>query len=143
MAATDPANIRAALKTALQNGFPDAQVTGYILSSPRPPCFDVDIHEDGVNYDQSMHRGIDEWWFKVTALCATGVLDGAQKVRDGFLKSSGTGSVKAALETDKTLGGVVQNLHVTNVVPRTLQASDSDALYLGAEYTIRVFASGS
>ncbi len=89
-----------------------------------------------------MHRGIDEWWFKVTALCATGSGLAAQKTRDGFLKSSGSGSVKAALETDRTLGGVVQSLHVTNVVPRVLQASDTDALYLGAEYTVRILAAG-
>lgn len=117
-------------------------MTGYILNQPRPPCFDVDIHEDGVNYDLAMSRGIDEWWFKITALCATGTADGAQRTRDGFLKSSGTGSVKAALETDRTLGGVVDSLHVTNVVPRTLAAPDTDALYLGAEFTVRILASG-
>jgi hypothetical protein len=130
------------LKNALQAEFKAAQVNGYLLERPSPPCFDVDIHEDGINFDQSMHRGIDEWWFKVTALCATGSTLAAQKTRDGFLKSSGTGSVKAALETDRTLGGVVQSLHVTNVVPRTLAAADTDALYLGAEFTVRILAAG-
>ena len=130
------------MKNALQAEFKAAQVNGYLLERPTPPCFDVDIHEDGLNFDQSMHRGIDEWWFKVTALCATGSTLAAQKTRDGFLKSSGTGSVKAALETDRTLGGVVQSLHVTNVVPRTLAAADTDALYLGAEFTVRILAAG-
>ena len=143
MAATDPADIRAGIVAALRSEFDSAQVTGYPLTNGRPPAFDVDLDDQGINYDMSMGRGTDEWWFKVTAVLATGVTDGAQRARDAYLVSSGTGSVKGALEADRTLGGVVESLHVTNMVPRTLGASDTDALYLGAEFTVRVFANGA
>jgi hypothetical protein len=58
---------------------------------------------------------------------------------DGYLASSGSQSVKAAIEVDKTLGGACATLRVENVRGYgTYQVGGVD--YYGAEFDVRVWA---
>lgn len=112
--------------------------------SPTPPFFDVELADPGIDYDQAMARGIDLWHFTVRAGVALGDNLAAQQNLDKYCASSGGSSVKAALEADLTLGGVVKALHVTQVsgtgvVPVRAHPNN---FYLGAEWTVEIYATG-
>lgn len=143
MAATTMALIRSGLVTALQAGITAAQVSGYVLSNPTAPSFEIELAPDGVNYDMSMGRGFDEWFVTVRGLAGFTTDVGAQKTVDTWIAPSGTGSVKAAIESDRTLSGACDSLHVTSVVPRAFaSASVPNATYVGAEWTVRILGRG-
>jgi hypothetical protein len=81
------------------------------LSNPAAPCFIV--MPQPTDYDLTSRSGAHRQAWTVRYLC------GAADVRTGFetklytvMAHTGTGSVKAALEADKTLGGVVDTLRV-------------------------------
>lgn len=111
MAAT-PAQIRAAIVTALQNtlGTTGLQISAYRLEAPTDLCLQV-IGTDAVDYDQAMRRGFDNWTFQVQAIAGSPVSQQAQVQLD--LWKAATGGVKAAIETDPTLGGIVISAQVT------------------------------
>jgi len=140
---TSLADIRAGIKTALASYFPDAQISGYILNAPTPPFFDLSV--DGVDYDQAYVRGHDLWRITVRAVVQKGSDIGAQIALDEYLDSSGSNSVKQALETDQTLGGVVETCRVVELKAYTeigLQGAPYSE-YLCAEWNVEVRASGS
>jgi hypothetical protein len=117
-------------------------VSAYRISDPPVPSIQV-AWVERVSYDATMGRGFDEWELVVLAfVCDLSDVGGQQRL-DRMLDSSGGESVKAALESDKTLGlgGVVSGLRVTR--------SDGYQQYqlpagsvLGAAWYINLFASG-
>lgn len=137
-------DIRAALTTNLKSKIPDVQMTGYMLSQPTPPCFEVEPDPAGVQYDMAMGRGLDEWRLIVRGLVATGLDIGAQKTLDRWLAPTGDLSVKAAIESDRTLSGAADDLQVATVSNYRLfvSAASSNVVYLGAEWNVRIIASG-
>ena len=93
----------------------DVQVNAYALAQPTPPG--IQILPPAVEYDSAFHRGIDEWTFTVQGFVSLTSDIGSQQVLDGLCAPSGSSSVKAALEADNTLGGVVQSLRVVEQSP--------------------------
>lgn len=89
------------------------QVSGYMLSQPSPPA--LQVFPGPLTYDYTMHRGLDQSQWVVQAVVAFNDSVGSQLLLDELCAASGVGSVKAALETDKTLGGTVADLHVTDM----------------------------
>lgn len=138
---TDPTAIRSELADALRNVFTDYQVTGYVLESPVAPGFEIDIDPEGINYDQAMGRGLDEWWWVVRGFVSGSSDIGGQRNRDEMLRSSGARSVKAALEQDRTLGGACHALRVVEALPRSWTVGDTEQL-IGAEWRVRLMAAG-
>lgn len=59
---------------------------------------------------------------------------GAQDKLDTYLAGSGAGSVKAALEADRTLGGAVAALRVTRAAPITLEVAG--VTYFAYQYEV-------
>jgi hypothetical protein len=58
---------------------------------------------------------------------------------DGYLSYAGATSIRAAIESDRTLGGVVQDLIVESADNiSTLEAND--ATYLAIDFTVTVYA---
>ena len=55
---------------------------------------------------------------------------------DGYLASTGSTSVKAAIEGDVTLGGAVQTLRVTNATAGSVQVASTD--YLAYQYNVEL-----
>ena len=143
------ADIRQGLVTNLRTKFAvsDFQISGYTLSAPTPPCFDIELAGSGVTYDQSMTRGYDEWVFTIRALVPKTADIGSQVTLDYMIDASGELSVKEALESDTTLGGVVDALKVTNVTgPRTIGVvaqSQPPNVYHGCEWTVELLARGT
>jgi hypothetical protein len=55
---------------------------------------------------------------------------------DGYLASTGSTSVKAAIEADKTLSGAVQTLRVTTATAGSVQVASID--YLAYRYVVEL-----
>jgi len=106
--------IRQGLADALENVI-DGQVSPYALAQPTPPG--LQILPPGNTYDFTMQRGIDQWVFIVQGFVALTSDQGTQRVLDDMCAPTGSGSVKAALELDRTLGGVVDTLQVVSQSP--------------------------
>ena len=135
------AAVRTAMATAL-SVIPDVQVNAYALSQPTPPG--LQILPPGVQYDRAMHRGLDEWVFIVQGFVAFTTDTGSQVSLDLMCAPSGASSVKAALEADKTLGGVVQSCHVLEQTPGSVvQQTNIGSQMLLVEWRVQVLALGS
>ena len=138
---TTIANLRSGLNTRLAT-IADVQTSAYMLSVPAPPCVEVSTLDE-VLYDRTMQRGFDEYRFIIRAYSGLTSDIGAQKTLDLFLASSGSGSVKAAVEGDRTLGGVCSDLQVESCSGYRVYAADGRGPFLGAEWTVRVLATGT
>ncbi|CAB4173650.1 hypothetical protein UFOVP1186_21 [uncultured Caudovirales phage] len=108
-------DIRAALASAV-GAVGTIQASPYILGNPVPPSAHVfPAGEAGdIEYDMAMGRGIDLVPFTVEVFEGSPHDQAAQTNLDLYLASSGTRSVKQALEVDKTLGGLVEDLRVVS-----------------------------
>lgn len=91
----------------------------------------------------TMGRKAIEWQFVVRAFVGSSVDEGAQKRLDALMESDGATSVRAALESDSTLGGVAQDVTVSALRgPRIYQRAGGPAL-LGCEWVVDVIAAGA
>lgn len=108
-----------------------------VPTDPKPPV--AVVMPNQINYDTAFARGLDQYEFIV--LVIVGKVDDrtAQNALDGYCDPSGAGSVKTAIERDKTLGGNAQTLRVTNM--RNYAAlSIAENTYLAAEFAVQVYA---
>lgn len=100
------------------------------------------IHLEQVDYDSAMGRGLDEYTFSVRVYVSAANDRKSQDNLDAYLASSGAGSVKAAIESDRTLGGAACDVRVTAASGYALyQYAGSD--YLAAEWSVTVYATGA
>lgn len=139
------AAIRAGLVTnlnVLKSTYQDMQISPYILSNPTLPTIWVKPTTGSVTeYHQSMEvMGVGQltWSITVQAFVAAGGDQTAQIVLDELLNSSGAHSVKAAIEADKTLGGVVDDLIVRRVITYQEYVRADGTPALGAEWITEV-----
>lgn len=114
------------------------QASPYVLSSPTPPCVYVKPAE--VDYHRTFGAGVNgvkSYVFSVRAIVALGLDQGAQIKLDEFVSS---GSVQTALEADKTLGGVAQNVEVNGMTDYAqVLLGDSQQAFM-ADFTVEVLA---
>jgi len=116
------------------------KVAWYMFSNPEPPC--LHIFPAAIAYDAAMKRGLDRNTFTVQALVAlTSETDGQTRL-DTYLASSGAASVKALVESDKTLGGLVHDTHVTRNTGYKVFVVPGRSDMLGCEWTVEVIAPG-
>ena len=130
------ADIRAAIATALR-AIPGLQATPYVLANPTPPSAHVARGE--VTYDQAMQGGVHTWVYRVQAFVALTSDIGAAALLDTYLSPDGAYSIKAAIETDTSLGGVVADLHVTSATGEQVFVRDQGGSVLGSEWTVQVW----
>jgi hypothetical protein len=126
--------------TALREGLaanlesiPRLAESPWLLSNPNPPA--VEIQPGEIEYDQAYWRGTDLHRFVASD-------KGAQKLLDRFMNGSGDYSVKAALESDCTLAGACDDLHVKRCSGPRIFSREGMASVLGAEWDVEVIASG-
>jgi hypothetical protein len=94
-------------------------------------------------YDLTFGRGYDVWEFIVQGFVTLQSDIGSQRLLDELCASSGPTSVKAALETDPTLGGVCEKLQVISQSPgRQVNTADGSSMLL-VEWTVTVWARGA
>jgi hypothetical protein len=86
------------------------QVSPYALAQPIPPG--IQILPGEVDFRGAFARGFDLWRFQVQAYVAYSADTGSQVLLDELLNPTGARSVKTALESDPTLGGVAFGVFV-------------------------------
>jgi len=116
---------------------PGMQISAYQLANATPPC--AQISRGPVEYDQAMQGGVHRPTFTVTAYVALVSDQGAQRLLDRYLAADGDLSIKQALESDRTLGGLVQDLHVTGATGEQPYARDQGGPVLGSDWTVEVW----
>ena len=120
-----PSAVRSGLATRLAT-IAGLRCFDYIPDGLTPPAAVVEPLE--VTFDESMVRGSD--YFRAYILVIVGRMSerSANDALDTYLAGSGVGSVKAAIEADKTLGGACSTLQVTGALPREVVVSGVDML---------------
>ncbi|HEY7822238.1 MAG TPA: hypothetical protein VIG24_05375 [Acidimicrobiia bacterium] len=111
------------------------RVSATFLDSPRPPV--AMVLPDRVDYDLNANRGADTFIFTVSLLVGRADDRAAQRNIDAYVV--GSGSVKAAIESDRTLGGAANTCRVTEM-RNYGQVNIGDVVYLGVEFEVEVVA---
>jgi hypothetical protein len=106
--------------------------------APIPPAVIIELQS--VNYDSTFARGSDEYRFSAVFISGRSDDRTAQARIEAWIAGHGTGSVKTAIETDPTLGGICGACRVTEATG--LQALDrpDGTSFLGTEFTITLYA---
>jgi hypothetical protein len=108
-----------------------------VPDNPNPPI--AIVEPTSVNYDTTFGRGLDEYLFKITVIAGRADERSGQTKLDGYCNPSGSLSVKTAVESDKTLGGVVQNLRVSGLSTYG-SITIAETPYLAAEFAVTVYS---
>lgn len=135
------ADIRAGIAGLLNAALPDFMCTGYNLPNAYAPS--IEVEPDRIVYDMAGQRGLDEWFFTLRVFAASGTDVAAQQRLDPLLNSTGSQSIKAIVEADRTLGGSVSDARIIGLAKvRVFSTTSGDVGYYGAELTLRVLAAG-
>jgi hypothetical protein len=128
--------IRTGLATRLAT-ITGLRTSSYIPDQINPPV--AVVMPSKITFDRAMHRGLDEYEFTVMVLVGRADERVAQTLLDDYCNPTGTSSIKTAVEGDRTLGGVVSDLRVTEMrgISPVLVG---DTTYLTAEFVVSVFA---
>jgi hypothetical protein len=128
--------IRLGLATNLEAIGDMQQVSPYALPQPTPPSIEIIVGE--ILYHQAMVDGLVQVTMIVRAYVGLALNVPAQQRLDRFLAPSGDESVKAAIEADLTLGGVVDDVTVVSASGHIVFVRESQPAMLGAEWTVTV-----
>jgi hypothetical protein len=129
--------LRAGIATNLAT-IPGLRTSPTVPDSVNPPL--AVVMPNSINYDTAFARtGGDEYEFLVLVIVGRVDERSAQNRLDGYCTSSGTGSVKTAIEKDKTLGGKAFDCRVTNLRNYN-QLNVGDVTYLSAEWVVQVYS---
>ena len=130
------------LRTGLANRL--TTITGlrssaYIPDNPQPPV--AVVMPGRITYDTAFGRGSDEYQFTIMLIVGRVADRASQTTLDGYCESSGTRSVKAAIEGDRSLGGKALDCRVTEMANQGSLAI-GDVTYHTAEFNVSVIAAG-
>jgi hypothetical protein len=132
--------IATALATALE-AVPGLNTADYLSDRITPPVALVAI--ETVDYHGSFNGGDVVHEFSVHLIAGRTDTEAGIKTLEAFMSqggSSSTTSIPAALEADRTLGGVVSSLKVTKGGPMTGLAIDGNPAYVWVPFSVEVHA---
>lgn len=130
--------IQQALATAAGN-ISGLRAFATVPDAINPPTFGVIEME--VEYNKTFSTsGLTEMLFTCGVYTSMGYTDVGKTTLVGYMSPTGSGSVKAALEADKTLSGNCSTLHVERVKGAYRLYTIGGTDYLGALYDVRVWA---
>ena len=127
--------ITEALKNAL-TVVPGLRVYDYLPDQINPPLGYVGIQQ--VNYHGAFRGGNPVHTYTITIVVGRVSERASQRALDEFLAYDGDRSVRAAIESDPTLDGVIQTLVVTdggNLAPLTM----GDVTYVSIDFSVTVY----
>ncbi len=110
----------------------------YITDNPNPPI--AVVTPPTIKYGLSFGVGLDEYNFQVIVLVTRADERIGQELIDAYCAPTGAGSVKAAIESDRTLGGLVADLHVTDMTGVSPTTLADGQVYLSATWAVQVYA---
>lgn len=134
-------DIRTAMATAL-DGISGLRAKAYEPDSIAPPL--AVVGDVAINYDETFGSAADRCHrlaITVRVYVPRANDKAGQDRLDGYVSPTGASSIKAALEADKTLGGVIDDLHVPSMSGYGFYEV-AGTVYMGAEFTVNVLAQG-
>lgn len=115
-------------------------ISGHSDVPEQPNVPAVVLELDELSWDENMGGGADSFTFIATALVQYADSKTAQRAMRSFLsRSGGAGRLKAALEANQNLGGLVSYAHMNNA-RRIGLIKYNGVDYLGAELVIEVMS---
>jgi hypothetical protein len=128
--------LRAGIKTNLAtiNGL---RVSDYQPDSINPPV--AIVFPVSLNYDETFHRGMQTYTFAVQVIVGRVSERTGQSTIDSYCSSTGTNSIKLAIESDKTLAGKAFDLRVTDM-RNYGELLVGEVNYLSAEFVVLCYA---
>jgi hypothetical protein len=107
-----------------------------IPDNPAMPAAVVQLQS--VTYNSAFANGLTEYSFVITAIFGRIATSAAQRNLDALI-STGDRSLKAAVESDRTLDGEAFDVRVTEMTDIT-SVTIGDITYLSADFAVTVFA---
>jgi len=126
--------VRDAIKANLQT-ITNMRVYDQIPDVIVPPC--AVVGQLDFTFDVDNQRGLDQASVDVYVIVQRISERAGQDKLDLYLAGSGTGSVKTALESDRTLGGLVDTLRVITAESGTYQTGDQT--FLSYRYNLTIW----
>ena len=93
---------------------------------------------NSLNYDSTMARGADTYEIPVIVYISRVDAQLSQDTVDGYLASSGATSVKAAIESDPTLGGAAMSVRVVSATDYGEYEVTQGTSFLGVTFNVEV-----
>lgn len=126
--------VRDAIKANLQT-ITNMRVYDQIPDVVVPPC--AVVGQLDFTFDVDNQRGLDQASVDVYVIVQRISERAGQDKLDLYLAGSGNGSVKTALESDRTLGGLVDTLRVITAESGTYQTGDQT--FLSYRYNLTIW----
>ena len=128
------------LRLGIKNNL--ATITGLRTSDFQPDSISPPIaivFPVSVNYDETFHRGMQTYTFAVQVIVGRVSERTGQSTLDAYFSSTGTKSIKLAIESDKTLNGKAFDLRVTDM-RNYGELTVGEVNYLSAEFVVLCYA---
>jgi len=128
--------LRAGIKANLAtiNGL---RVSDYQPDSINPPV--AIVFPVSLNYDETFYRGMQTYTFAVQIIVGRVSERTGQSTIDSYCSSTGSNSIKLAIESDKTLSGKAFDLRVTDM-RNYGELLVGEVNYLSAEFVVLCYA---
>jgi len=128
--------LRAGIKANLAtiNGL---RVSDYQPDSINPPV--AIVFPVSLNYDETFNRGMQTYTFAVQVIVGRVSERTGQSTIDSYCSSTGSNSIKLAIESDKTLSGKAFDLRVTDM-RNYGELLVGEVNYLSAEFVVLCYA---
>jgi len=119
-----------------------ATVSGLRTSStmpdnPNPPI--AIVIPSTISFDDTFQRGMQTYTFNVLVVVGRADERTAQNKLDAYCSSTGSSSIKLAIESDKTLSGSAFDVRVTEM-RNYGQIVIGEVTYLSGEFTVLAYA---
>ena len=134
MAITDVNGVRDALKVNLQT-ISRLRIYENIPDVVVPPC--AVVGQLDFTFDIDNMRGLDQASVDVYVIVQRLSERTGQDKLDNFLAGSGKGSIKTAIESDRSLGGLVDTLRVITAESGTYTSGDQS--FLSYRYNLTIW----
>jgi len=134
MSMTNINGVRDALKKNLQT-ITNLRIYDLIPDVIVPPC--AIVGQLDFTFDIDNARGLDQASVDIYVIVQRMSERSAQDKLDNFLAGSGKGSIKTALESDRSLGGLVDTLRVISADSGTYSSGDQN--FLSYRYNLTIW----
>ena len=131
-------SIRDGLKTNLET-ISDLTAYEYVPDWIEPPIALV-APLNSLNYDSTMARGADTYEVPVILYISRIDAETSQDTVDSYLVASGANSIKAAIESDATLGGAAMSVRVISATDYGEYEVTQGTSFLGVTFNVEVIA---
>jgi hypothetical protein len=113
------------------------RTTSTMPDNPNPPI--AIVIPRSVSYDEAFRKGMQIYQFNVMVIVGRVDERSAQNNLDSYCSSTGSSSIKLAIESDKTLGGSAFDVRVTEMTNYG-QITVGEVVYLSAEFQVLCYA---